>query len=63
MFEAILSKVDHTLLTPIATWNEIKAICDDAIQYQTASVCIPPSYVKSVKEYVGNSVKESRGQP
>ncbi len=57
MFEAILSKVDHTLLTPIATWNEIKAICDDAIQYRTASVCIPPSYVKSAKEYVGNKMK------
>lgn len=48
----IFEKVDHTLLTQTATWEEIKQICDDAIQYQVASVCIPPSYVKSVKEYV-----------
>lgn len=48
----ILKHVDHTLLTQYATWEEIKQICDDAIQYGTASVCIPPSYVASVKEYV-----------
>lgn len=48
----IFSAVDHTLLTQTATWNEIKQICDDAITYQTASVCIPPSYVKRAKEYV-----------
>lgn len=48
----ILKKVDHTLLTQTATWEEIKQICDDAITYQVASVCIPPSYVKSVKDYV-----------
>lgn len=48
----ILKHVDHTLLTQSATWEEIKQICDDAIQYGTASVCIPPSYVASVKEYV-----------
>lgn len=41
----ILSKVDHTLLAQTATWEEIKVICDDAVAYQTASVCIPPSYV------------------
>ena len=40
-----------------ATWNEIKAICDDGIKYGTASVCIPPSYVKQAKEYVGSSLK------
>lgn len=57
MFEEILSKADHTLLIQTATWNEIKAICDDAIQYKTASVCIPPSYVKKAKEYVGNKMK------
>jgi len=49
----ILSKVDHTLLSQNATWNEIKAICDDGIKYETASVCIPASYVKQAKEYVG----------
>lgn len=52
----ILSKVDHTLLTQTATWAEIKQICDDAMQYGTASVCIPASYVKRVKEYVGNKM-------
>ena len=48
----ILKKVDHTLLAQGATWEEIKQICDDAMKYQTASVCIPPSYVAQVKEYV-----------
>ena len=48
----ILKHVDHTLLTQGATWEEIKQICDDAMKYQTASVCIPPSYVAQVKEYV-----------
>jgi deoxyribose-phosphate aldolase len=52
----IFEKVDHTLLTQTATWEEIKQICDDAIKYQVASVCIPPSYVKSVKEYVQNKM-------
>ena len=48
----ILKHVDHTLLTQQATWEEIKQICDDAMEYGTASVCIPPSYVKQAKEYV-----------
>lgn len=48
----ILKHVDHTLLTQTATWEEIKQICDDAVKYGTASVCIPPSYVKEAKEYV-----------
>lgn len=52
----ILSKVDHTLLSQSATWNEIKAICDDGIKYQTASVCIPASFVKQAKEYVGEKI-------
>ncbi len=52
----ILTYVDHTLLTQTATFNEIKAICDDAIKYNTASVCIPPSYVKEAKEYVDGKV-------
>ena len=49
----ILSKVDHTLLAQSATWSEIKAICDDGMKYETASVCIPASYVKQAKEYCG----------
>ena len=50
----ILSKCDHTLLTPTATWEEIRRICDDALEYGTASVCIPPSYVGRAKEYLGD---------
>jgi deoxyribose-phosphate aldolase len=50
--QEILKKVDHTLLAQTATWEEIKEICDDAIKYQTASICIPPSYVKEAKAYV-----------
>lgn len=53
----IVSKVDHTLLRQTATFSEIKALCDDAIKYGTASVCIPPSYVKKAKEYVKDSMK------
>ena len=49
----ILAKCDHTLLTQTATWDEIRAICDDGMKYGTASVCIPASYVRRAKEYVG----------
>jgi len=52
----LFEKVDHTLLLQDATWAEIKEICDDAIHYGTASVCIPPSYVKRAKEYVGDNM-------
>ena len=48
----ILKTVDHTLLTQTATWEDIKAILDDAMAYKTASACIPPSYVKAASEYV-----------
>ena len=51
---AILEKCDHTLLTQTATWAEIKQICDDGMKYHTASVCIPASFVKQAKEYVGD---------
>ena len=53
----ILSRVDHTLLSQGATWDEIKAVCDDGMKYKTASVCIPASYVKAAKEYVGDGLK------
>ena len=53
----ILSKCDHTLLSQTATWEQIKAICDDGMKYGTASVCIPPCYVKRAKEYVGDRLK------
>jgi len=46
----IFSRVDHTLLTPTATWTEIEKLCKEAIKYKTASVCIPPTYVKRVRE-------------
>lgn len=48
----ILAHVDHTLLSQAATWDEIRQICDDGIAYHTASVCIPPSYVKQAADYV-----------
>lgn len=48
----ILSKVDHTLLKQTATWAQIQKICDEGMEHQTASVCIPPCYVKKAKEYV-----------
>ena len=49
----ILAKCDHTLLGQTATWEDIKAICDDGMRFKTASVCIPAAYVKQAKEYVG----------
>ena len=52
----ILSKVDHTLLAQTSTWEQIKAICDDGMKYETASVCIPAYYVKQAKEYVGDKL-------
>ena len=57
MREDIMRTVDHTLLDPCAAWNEIRQICDDAILYGTASVCIPAAYVKRAKEYVGEKMK------
>ena len=52
----ILSKVDHTLLAQTATWEEIRAICDDGMKYHTASICIPASYVKQAAEYVAGKL-------
>ena len=59
MMEAkdILSKVDHTLLSQAATWEEIKVTCDDAIRYGVASVCIPPAFVKQAAEYLQGRMK------
>ncbi|MBR5295369.1 MAG: deoxyribose-phosphate aldolase [Clostridia bacterium] len=53
----ILSHVDHTLLSQSATWDEIRALCEDAIRFGTASVCIPPSYVKKAKDFCGERMK------
>ena len=52
----ILAKCDHTLLGQTATWADIKAICDDGMKFKTASVCIPASFVKQAKEYVGENL-------
>lgn len=48
----ILAKADHTLLSPSAKWEDIKQLCDDGVKYKTASVCIPPSFVKQASEYL-----------
>ncbi|MCQ2463109.1 MAG: deoxyribose-phosphate aldolase [Clostridia bacterium] len=55
--EKILSLCDHTLLNQAASWDEIKAVCADGIRFHTASVCIPASYVRQAKEYVGDKLK------
>ena len=60
--EEILSKVDHTLLAQGATWAPIKEICDDGMKYGTASVCIPPSYVKRAAEYLKNADNGAGGK-
>ena len=52
----ILAKCDHTLLAQTATWEEIRAVCDDGMKYHTASVCIPASFVKQAKDYVGDKL-------
>lgn len=52
----MVKHVDHTLLLQPSTWEEIKQICDDAVMYGTASVCIPPSYVKQAAEYLQGKV-------
>lgn len=57
MREEILNKVDHTLLKQTSTMEDIKKICDEAIRYNTASVCIPPCFVKQAKEYVAGKTK------
>ncbi len=54
--EEILAACDHTLLLQTSTWEEIKGICDDALKYHTASVCIPPCYVVQAAEYLGGRI-------
>lgn len=53
----ILKKVDHTILSQTAKWDDVKKICDDGIKYNVASVCIPPCYVEEAKKYVGDKLK------
>lgn len=52
----MLKHVDHTQLSQTAAWEDIRTLCDEAVKYGTASVCIPPSYVKQAKEYVGDKM-------
>ena len=52
----ILAKVDHTLLSTTATWDDIKVICDDALKYHTASVCVPQSYVRQCADYLNKRI-------
>ena len=61
--QEILSKVDHTLLAVDATWDQIKVICDDALTYQTASVCIPAVFVKRASEYIKEEANERKLSP
>ena len=53
----IMSRVDHTILATTATWEQVKKICDEGMKYGTASVCIPPRYVKKAAQYVGSKLK------
>ncbi len=53
----ILKYVDHTLLKQESTWEQMKVICDDAIKFSTASVCVPPSFVKQCKDYCGDKMQ------
>ena len=53
----ILSKVEHTLLSPTATWEQVQAICDEGKEFEVATVCIPPRFVKRANSYVGGSLK------
>ncbi len=54
--EEMLGKVDHTQLKAFATWEDIKKLCDEAVKYKTASVCVPPAYVKRIHEAYGEQV-------
>ena len=54
--QQILSHVDHTLLKAFATWEDIQTLCDEAIEYQTASVCIPPCYIKRIHDTYGDKI-------
>lgn len=52
----ILSHIDHTQLKPFAAWEDIVKLCDEAVEYQTASVCIPPAYIKRVNDTYGDKI-------
>lgn len=54
--EMIFAHIDHTLLKAFATWEQIQKLCDEAIQYKTASVCVPASYVKAIHDKYGDKI-------
>lgn len=54
--EEILRHIDHTLLKAVSTWPEIKTLCEEAIAKQTASVCVPPAYIKRIAETFGDKI-------
>lgn len=54
--QEILTHIDHTQLKAFCTWEDIKKLCDEAIKYNTASVCIPPSYIERIKETYGDKI-------
>ena len=55
-YQDVLAKVDHTVLKQTATWADIQKLCDDAVKYHTASICIPPAYVKQAAEYLNGRI-------
>jgi len=54
--QEMLSKVDHTLLKPFATWKDIEKLCDEAVKYHTASVCVPPTYIRAIRDTYGEQL-------
>ena len=54
--EEILRHIDHTQLKAFATWEDIKKLCEEAIEYQTASVCVPPTYIKRIHDTYGEKI-------
>lgn len=54
--EEMLSKVDHTQLKAFATWDDIKKLCEEAIEFHTASVCVPPTYIKRIHDTYGDKI-------
>ena len=55
--QEILSRLDHTILTPTATWEQVKQVCSEGMEFSTACVCVPPRFVKKAAEYLGNRLK------
>lgn len=52
----IFKRIDHTVLKAVSSWEDIKKLCDEAIEYNTASVCVPPSYIEKIKTTYGDSI-------